>query len=102
MTTQKQLDKVYMQNAVNIATLSHARRKKVGCVLVTPDNVMLSSYNGIRAFECVYYELVLNFVSRQHHLLLKLEYRQTLYLHILESLPCLKVLHKTTTVLLSY
>ena len=46
MTTQKQLDKVYMQNAVNIATLSHARRKKVGCVLVTPDNVMLSSYNG--------------------------------------------------------
>lgn len=46
MATQKQLDKVYMQNAVNIATLSHARRKKVGCVLVTPDNVMLSSYNG--------------------------------------------------------
>ena len=29
MATQKQLDKVYMQNAVNMATLSHAIRKKV-------------------------------------------------------------------------
>ena len=46
MATQQQLDKVYMSCAENIATLSHAVRKKVGCVLVTPDNVMLSSYNG--------------------------------------------------------
>ena len=29
MATQKQLDKVYMQNAINMATLSHAVRKKV-------------------------------------------------------------------------
>ena len=46
MASQKDLDKVYMSCAENIATLSHAVRKKVGCVLVTPDNVMLSSYNG--------------------------------------------------------
>ena len=43
MASQKDLDKVYMSCAENIATLSHAVRKKVGCVLVTPDNVMLSS-----------------------------------------------------------
>ncbi len=46
MSTQQQLDKVYMSCAESIATLSHAERKKVGCVLVTPENVMLSSYNG--------------------------------------------------------
>ena len=46
MASQKDLDKVYMSCAENIATLSHAVRKKVGCVLVTPENVMLSSYNG--------------------------------------------------------
>ncbi len=32
MATQKQLDKVYMQNAENMATISHAIRKKVGCI----------------------------------------------------------------------
>lgn len=46
MATQKQLDKVYMQNAVNMATLSHAIRKKVGCILVTPENLQIGSYNG--------------------------------------------------------
>ena len=46
MAKQSDLDKVYMSCADNIATLSHAVRKKVGCVLVTPENVMLSSYNG--------------------------------------------------------
>lgn len=46
MATQKQLDKVYMQNAVNMSTLSHAVRKKVGCVLVTPENLQIGSYNG--------------------------------------------------------
>ena len=46
MATQKQLDKVYMQNAVNMATLSHAIRKKVGCVLVTPENLQIGAYNG--------------------------------------------------------
>ena len=46
MATQKQLDKVYMQNAVNMATLSHAVRKKVGCILVTPENLQIGAYNG--------------------------------------------------------
>ena len=46
MATQQELDKVYMSMAESIATLSKARRNKVGCVLVTPENVMLSSYNG--------------------------------------------------------
>ena len=32
--------------AESIATLSKARRNKVGCVLVTPENVMLASFNG--------------------------------------------------------
>ena len=46
MATQKQLDKVYMQNAINMATLSHAVRKKVGCILVTPENIQIGAYNG--------------------------------------------------------
>lgn len=46
MATQQQLDKVYMRNAVNMATLSYAIRKKVGCILVTPENLQIGSYNG--------------------------------------------------------
>ena len=46
MATQKQLDKVYMQNAVNMSTLSHAVRKKVGCLLVTTENLQIGAYNG--------------------------------------------------------
>ena len=46
MAAQQDLDKVYMSCAENIATLSHARRKKVGCVLVTPENITILSYNG--------------------------------------------------------
>ena len=46
MATQRNLDKVYMQNAVNMATLSHAVRKKVGCILVTPENLQIGAYNG--------------------------------------------------------
>ena len=46
MSTQQELDKVYMDMAESIATLSKARRNKVGCVLVTSENVMLASFNG--------------------------------------------------------
>ena len=46
MATQQQLDKTYMQMAESISQLSHAVRKKVGCVLVTPESVILSAYNG--------------------------------------------------------
>ena len=46
MATQKDLDKCYIQMTKTVAQLSISVRKKVGCVLVTPENVMLSSYNG--------------------------------------------------------
>ena len=46
MASKKDLDKVYMQNALNMATLSQAIRKKVGCVLVTPENLQIGAYNG--------------------------------------------------------
>lgn len=46
MATQHELDIVYMSNAVNMATLSKAVRKKVGCVLVTPESIQIGSFNG--------------------------------------------------------
>lgn len=46
MATSKELDFVYMQMAMNLATLSKAVRKQVGCLIVTPEHVMLGSYNG--------------------------------------------------------
>lgn len=46
MATQKELDKCYIQMTKTVAQLSKAVRKKVGCVLVTPENGMLSAYNG--------------------------------------------------------
>ena len=50
MATQEQLDRVYMQNAVNLSTLSHAVRKKVGCILVTPasyESGLFCIYQGL-------------------------------------------------------
>ena len=46
MATQKELDKCYIQMTKTVAQLSRAVRKKVGCVLVTPENVMLSPVIG--------------------------------------------------------
>ena len=46
MATQKELDKCYIQMTKTVAQLSKAVRKKVGCVLVTPENGMLAAYNG--------------------------------------------------------
>ena len=63
MASQKDLDKVYMQNALNMATLSHAIRKKVGCILVTPENLQIGAYNGQpRGWDnrCEYEEQVLH------------------------------------------
>src|SRR5690606_29483390 len=37
---------VYMECAKNFAKLSYAKRKKVGAVVVTPEDVMLYSWNG--------------------------------------------------------
>ena len=46
MASQQALDKVYMDMAFSMSTLSYAVRKKVGCVLVTPENLQICSYNG--------------------------------------------------------
>lgn len=40
------MTKPYMQNARNYAALSHATRRKVGAVAVTPQDVMIYSWNG--------------------------------------------------------
>lgn len=46
MIFTKQVDSVYMNTAIQFASLSKARRKKVGAVLVTKNNVILTGYNG--------------------------------------------------------
>lgn len=45
MTKEKMIS-VYMTCAENFAKLSYAERKKVGAVVVTPEDVMLYSWNG--------------------------------------------------------
>lgn len=63
MASQSDLDKVYLQIAENMSTLSHAVRKKVGCVLVTTESGMLSSYNGTPSGwdnKCEYEEVALH------------------------------------------
>jgi dCMP deaminase len=46
MANQKNLDKLYMATAALHSDLSHARRAKVGAVLVTDHGVTLTGYNG--------------------------------------------------------
>ena len=41
MATQKQLDKVYMDMATSMSTLSHGQRAKVGAVAVTANGVVI-------------------------------------------------------------
>ncbi|AEO14560.1 cytidine and deoxycytidylate deaminase zinc-binding region [Pseudomonas phage phiPto-bp6g] len=40
------MKKVYMETARSFAKLSYAERKKVGGVAITPQDVMLTSWNG--------------------------------------------------------
>lgn len=40
------MKKVYMETARSFAKLSYAQRKKVGGVAITPQDVMLTSWNG--------------------------------------------------------
>jgi len=47
MATQEALDECYMKVAEAHAELSNARRKKVGCTLVTPLGVLLGGCNGL-------------------------------------------------------
>lgn len=47
MASKKDLDDFYMSTAKNVAKLSHGKRAKVGAVLVTKNDVMISSCNGL-------------------------------------------------------
>ena len=46
MPTQKKLDKVYINIAEGVSTLSHCERKKVGCIIVSGNNILSMCYNG--------------------------------------------------------
>lgn len=46
MTKQKKLDKVYLDIAETISSLSHCERSKVGAVIVLDNNIVSFGYNG--------------------------------------------------------
>jgi dCMP deaminase len=46
VSKQEKLDKVYMNVAKEVATLSHCVRSKVGAVLVKSGNIVSFGYNG--------------------------------------------------------
>ena len=46
MPKQKKLDKVYINIAEGVSTLSHCERKKVGCIIVSGNNILSMGYNG--------------------------------------------------------
>lgn len=63
MASLQEFDFVCMQMARSLATLSKAKRKQVGCLIVTPEHVMLGSYNGTPFGwdnQCEYEEWVLS------------------------------------------
>ena len=47
MATQQELDKVYMDMANSMSTLSHGQRAKVGAVAVTANGVVITGVNGL-------------------------------------------------------
>ena len=47
MTRLNQVDETYMRMAEEFASLSKARRKKVGCLIVKDKNILSSGYNGM-------------------------------------------------------
>jgi dCMP deaminase len=49
MPKQATLDKLYMNVAAQIASMSHARRAKVGAVIVKNDNIISMGWNGTPA-----------------------------------------------------
>ena len=46
MATQHKLDKTYMRMAEELAKLSYAERKKVGCLVVKDTQIISEGYNG--------------------------------------------------------
>lgn len=47
MATQHDLDKVYMDMAISMSTLSYGKRAKVGAVAVTANGVVITGVNGL-------------------------------------------------------
>ena len=47
MATQQALDKVYMDMAISMSTLSYGKRAKVGAVAVTANGVVITGVNGL-------------------------------------------------------
>tara|TARA_R110002020_G_scaffold417766_2_gene626992 strand:+ start:86 stop:544 length:459 start_codon:yes stop_codon:yes gene_type:complete len=46
MAKRKILDKIYMNIAREVSTLSRCNRKKVGCIIVKDNNILSMGYNG--------------------------------------------------------
>ena len=46
MAKRKVLDKIYMNIAREVSTLSRCNRKKVGCIIVKDNNILSMGYNG--------------------------------------------------------
>tara|TARA_R110000824_G_scaffold128983_2_gene290120 strand:- start:124 stop:576 length:453 start_codon:yes stop_codon:yes gene_type:complete len=46
MVNQKSLDLVYLRMADDLSTLSHAKRRKVGCLVVKDTQIISEGYNG--------------------------------------------------------
>lgn len=49
MPDQNKLDKTYLKMASAWADMSHAERKKVGCIIVKEDQIISDGYNGTPA-----------------------------------------------------
>jgi len=61
MATQSNLDTVYLKMADDLSTLSHAVRRKVGCLIVKDTQIISEGYNGTpRGFDnaCEYVDHV--------------------------------------------
>ena len=61
MASQDKLDQTYMDMASVLATLSHATRRKVGCLIVKDTHIIAEGINGTpKGFsnECEYYNYV--------------------------------------------
>jgi dCMP deaminase len=46
MVDQNSLDVVYLKMADDLSTLSHAKRRKVGCLIVKDTQIIAEGYNG--------------------------------------------------------
>ena len=58
MATQENLDKTYMRMAEELAELSYAERRKVGCLIVKDTQIIAEGFNGTPAGfnnSCEYY-----------------------------------------------